>query len=51
MPPLFLLSLASHTVYFWFPVLMLFLIGIFQLAETIPSTLPDLSEATLLHVR
>jgi Glycosyltransferase family 87 len=55
MPPLFLLSLASHTVYFWFPVLMSFLIGIFKLAETppetIPSTLPDLSEATLLHVR
>jgi len=55
MPPLFLLSLAHHTVYFWFPVLMLFLIGIFKLAETaserIPSTLADLSEATLLHVR
>ena len=33
MPPLFLLSLAHHTVYFWFPVLMLFLIGIFKLAE------------------
>lgn len=55
MPPLFLVSLASHKVYFWFPVLMLFLIGIFLLAETlsetIPSTLPDLSEAALLHVR
>ncbi len=40
MPPLFLVLLARHWVYLWFPVLMLFMIGIFQLvgiaAESIP---------------
>jgi hypothetical protein len=54
MPPLFLLLLARHTVYLWFPVLMLFLIGIFKLAETgaerIPSTLADDSGASLLDM-
>ena len=42
MPPLFLLLLARHQVYLWFPVLMLFMIGIFKLAgipgEDLPST-------------
>ncbi len=41
MPPLFLLLLARHWVYLWFPVLMMLTIGIFKLAgipaEKIPS--------------
>jgi hypothetical protein len=33
MPPLFLLLLAHHWVYLWFPVLILFLVAISRLAE------------------
>jgi len=36
MPPLFFLLLARHLFYLWFPVLMLFMIGIFKLAEISP---------------
>lgn len=55
MPPIFMLLLARHTVYFWFPVLMLFLIGIFRLAETgtagIPNKLTEVAEPMLLDMR
>ncbi len=49
MPPLFLLLLARHTVYLWFPVLMLFLFGIFKLAGTAPERIPgkQVADATL----
>jgi hypothetical protein len=36
MPPLFLLLLARHSIYLWFPVLMLFMIGTFKLAAILP---------------
>jgi hypothetical protein len=36
MPPLYFLLLARHLFYLWFPVLMLFIIGIFKLAEISP---------------
>ena len=41
MPPLFLLLLARHQVYLWFPVLMLFMIGIFKLAGIPPEKTPN----------
>jgi hypothetical protein len=37
MPPLFYLLLARHWFYLWFPVLMLFLFGIWRLAELAPN--------------
>ena len=36
MPPLFYLLLAHRWFYLWFPVLMLFLFGIWRLAELAP---------------
>lgn len=52
MPPLFLLLLARHSVYLWFPVLMLFIIGIFKLAEIPAETTPssDSAEAAVISV-
>lgn len=49
MPPLFLLLLARHTVYLWFPVLMFFLFGVFKLAGTAPERVPgkQVANATL----
>jgi hypothetical protein len=41
MPPLFFLLLARHWFYLFFPVLMLFLIGIFKLAEIPPERIPS----------
>jgi hypothetical protein len=49
MPPLFLLLLARHKVYLWFPVLMFFLFGVFKLAGTAPERIPgkQVADATL----
>ena len=35
-PPLYFALLAWHVVYLWFPVLMLFMVGAYQLAEASP---------------
>ena len=35
-PPLYFALLAWHLVYLWFPVLMLFMVGTYQLAEASP---------------
>jgi hypothetical protein len=54
MPPIFLLLLAHHWVYLWFPVLMLFMIGIFKLAGTpgegLPSTNSGDTELSLASI-
>ncbi len=41
MPPLFLLLLARHSVYLWFPVLILFMMGTFKLAEIPMERMPS----------
>jgi len=41
MPPLFLLLLARHSVYLWFPVLILFMMGTFKLAEIPMEKMPS----------
>jgi hypothetical protein len=40
MPPLFYLLLARRWFYLWFPVLMLFLFGIWKIAELVPNGIP-----------
>jgi hypothetical protein len=39
-PPLYLALLAEHCVYLWFPVLMVFMIGTFKLAESPAEGMP-----------
>jgi hypothetical protein len=40
-PPLYLALLARHCVYLWFPVLMVFMIGTFKLAESPAEGMPS----------